>query len=124
MLVGLAMLGGCAAMETPVSMNTFEIDRVPMRKADQRDLDAFERGVSLATERDYEAAAGEFVTLIPRFRAAGDERHTAEAIFWAGYCYEKLSQQEAAAEYYHRVVRDHSKTLAATRAKQRLEQWR
>lgn len=101
-----------------------EATRPPeLQRVGTQDLAAFNRGVTLALEPRYEEAAGVFVELIPRFQAAGDRRRAAEAIFWAGYCYEKLSQYAMALEYYQRLVRKYSDSPATKRALQRLERF-
>ena len=94
---------------------------LPRQRVGTQDLAAFNRGVTLALEPRYEEAAGVFVELIPRFQDLGDQRRAAEAIFWAGYCYEKLSQYAVALEYYQRLVREYSDSPATKRALQRLE---
>ena len=45
-----------------------------------------------------------------------------EAIFWAGFCYQKLKRHGTAAEYYSQVMKHHPNTREAELAKARREQ--
>lgn len=87
----------------------------------RRELAEFNRAVELAAALRYEDAAQAFVAMIPRFEAARDAEYAAEAIFWAGYCHEKLGKPAIASEYYQRVLRQYPATrpvdLAAARLK-------
>jgi len=84
------------------------------------ELAEFNRAVEMVAELRYDDAARAFVAMIPRFEAAGDAEYAAEAIFWAGYCSEKLDRPAVATEYYQRVLRQYPHARPADLAAARL----
>jgi len=85
------------------------------------ELAEFNRAVEMVAELRYDDAARAFVAMIPRFEAAGDAEYAAEAIFWAGYCNEKLDRPAVATEYYQRVLRQYPHARPADLAAARLK---
>lgn len=84
------------------------------------ELAEFNRAVEMVAELRYDDAARAFVAMIPRFEAAGDAEYAAEALFWAGYCNEKLDRPAVATEYYQRVLRQYPHARPADLAAARL----
>ncbi len=116
--LGMAMAGcGAAPMFQPVGLAP-----VRARQSDAEDMKAYQKAMELVTALKYQEAVGEFVTLVRSFRAAGDDAQTAKAIFWAGFCYQKLKRHGTAAEYYSQVMRHHPNTREAELAKARRDQ--
>lgn len=110
----LAAGGGCQAdMEA-------RIDPRLVRRA-RPELAEFNRAVEMVAELRYDDAARAFAAMIPRFEAAGDAEYAAEAIFWAGYCNEKLDMPAIATEYYQRVLRQYPRGRPADLAAARLK---
>ena len=120
LLVALGMvMAGCGA--SPM-FEGVELTQVRQRTSDVEDMKAFQKAMELVVAREYQEAVGEFVTLVRSFRAAGDDVQTAKAIFWAGFCYQKLKRHGTAAEYYSQVMKHHPNTREAELAKARREQ--
>lgn len=107
-----AACGGCMAMEAYQPM--------PAR-THQQAIDEFNEGVSLASELRYEDAWREFEPLADKFETAGDPEHAAEALFWAGYCNEKLGRNEKAAAEYQQLLQEYPGSRPAERAAERLK---
>ncbi len=105
---------GCSAVPEAI------FTRYGPTRTSERDRADFERARRLVTELHYEEAAGKFASLAERFALTGDSDRSAQSMFWAGYCYEKLDRLALAEEYYHRLLRRHPQTQSAQRAGQRL----
>jgi TolA-binding protein len=81
--------------------------------------DALADAVARVMEGRYEAAARELAALIAPLEASGDRRRAAEATFWLGFCREKQSRVDEAAELYGRVRSAYPLQPAARQAEQR-----
>ena len=83
---------------------------------DEEHVVSFNRAVEMASELRYEAAAAEFIRLIRLFERLGAAEQSAEAIFWLGYCYEKIGRPDEAKVVYSRCLMKYPRTLAAEQA--------
>lgn len=90
----------------------------------------FDEAVALVADLQYKQAADKFHSVVNPLDEAGDRRRAAEAVFWFGYCREKLADREigvmnqryldSAAKLYKRLIEYYPKTVAAARATERL----
>lgn len=91
------------------------------RSAGREVLSEYDAALALIGDLEYAGAAEKLSGLIPRFESAGDDLHTAEAIFWLGFCREKLGDGPAARQLYNDVIRRFGDSSAAQQARERLE---
>ena len=96
-------------------------EQAPLLRRARPELGEFNRAVEMVAELRYDDAARAFAAMIPRFEAVGDAEYAAEAIFWAGYCSEKLEMPAVATEYYQRVLRQYPRGRPADLAAARLK---
>jgi TolA-binding protein len=69
---------------------------------------------------DYERAESGFDEWLARY-AWADHPRTPQAMFWLGYCREKLGHPERARETYGRLLASYGDSPAAAQARQRIE---
>ena len=115
-----AALSGCADAGYAPQYKPDPVGK--MAKAPPAEVRRFNRSVALASELKYAEALEGFEQVIEPFEQAGRTERTAEAMFWAGYCHEKLGRPAAAAAYYPRAAELHPTTAAASQAARRLRQ--
>lgn len=120
--------GGCAARghEAPIALESLRpapeaADARLRRSAVPEVLAEYDAALALIADLQYAGAAEKLTGLIPRFESAGDARHAAEAMFWLGFCREKLGDAPAARQLYNDVIRRFGDSSAAQQARQRLE---
>jgi len=80
---------------------------------------AFNRALEMVMRGEYAPAAEEFRRLEKLFAEAGATRQTAEVIFWAGYCEEKLGNTEQAVQLYRRCYEIDRESPSARQAVRR-----
>ena len=114
-LVVAGLLSGCAA---PQAMYTRYIPRTRPGIPEQHGT-AFNRAVEMVMRFEYAPAAEEFRRLEAVFSEAGAPRRTAEAVFWQGFCHEKLGNTEQAKQLYRRCYEIDRTTPAARQAVRR-----
>ena len=116
-LTGVAAAGavGCSAVDYRQPAGTTD-----PRRTQQPLLERFHAALGLVAELDYAKAIAELARLQRDFDSVGDEEHSAETLFWLGYCYEKRQRREEAVAFYTRVVSTYSHTPAARQAAERL----
>ena len=84
----------------------------------------FHEAVLDASEGRYARADQAFRALADLAAARDDARRAAEALFWAGYCQEKLGRRAPAAATYREVLRAYPDQPAAEQAQWRLSRLR
>lgn len=122
----LAMLavGGCASPtqhQRQAQLAEANGNRFAPEAAREERGRLLDQAVALALDGRFEAALRHFAVLAERSEAAGDAEQMAEALFWIGYCHEKMGQMDTARKLYERVRRDHPRTPAARQASERLD---
>ena len=120
LLVALAWgLAGCGmAME-----DAPPVDKAGLYRSSQKDPASrrFHEAVLDVSDGRYAAAERSFRALGEALGARGDARRAAEALFWAGYCQEKLGRADAATATYRQVLREYPEQPAAEQAQWRLK---
>ncbi len=119
LLLVVAAAAGCASQSQ--WWRGHDPTRPSQMVATRQDVVTLEEGVALASKLDYDAAALKFSEVLPRFEAAGDDKRSAEAAYWLGFCREKQGQTLQARELYERVLKDYRRQPAARHARRRLE---
>ncbi len=89
----------------------------------------FDEALALVADLQYKQAADKFHSVVDPLDEAGDHRRAAEAVFWFGYCREKLGDLDSARRQayrdsarllYKRLIEHYPKSAAAARATARL----
>lgn len=81
----------------------------------------YREALALIDKEEFAAAAAKFEQVFGQFDAAGDVVHSAEAMFWLGFCREKLNQNDLARQTYVMVIQRFAGTKPADYARQRLD---
>ena len=81
----------------------------------------YREALTLIDKLEFDAAAAKFQQVIGQFDAAGDMVHTAEAMFWLGFCREKLDRDDQARQAYVTVIERFAGSTPAEYARQRLD---
>lgn len=119
-----AVFGGCGVPESgnlgqPVR-NPLSVDPASPTSADQDSLSQFREAVNMVADLKYEAALPKLLTVSIDLEGEGDRARAAEAMFWLGYCHEKLNRHQDALDTYARIIKDYPATTAAKQANLRL----
>ena len=107
----LSAAGGCSS-----AMGNLMRERPVLDHTPEEDVAAFNEAVQLTSSLRYNDAIEQFEAVLPRLRAVGDDDRSAEAMFWMGYCYEKLGHTDGAAQWYARVRAMYPKHRVAEQA--------
>ena len=81
----------------------------------------YREALTLIDKLEYAAAAAKLEQVPGQFEAAGDIPHTAESMFWLGFCREKLAQADLARQTYVTVIQRFAGTTPAEYARLRLD---
>ena len=127
-MVGI-MLAGCASPEGQlrweIAPEIGEVEPAPVEsELSYRSamlVDELDAAVRVIVDLQYEAAAAKLEPLEPQFVGQRDRAHAAEALFWLGYCREKLAHPEEAQLTYQRVVTEYGDQPSARHARRRIE---
>lgn len=133
LLLGAAavVIGGCsskwAMRNGPKPRRAYPATTMP---AGANPVRVFDEALALVADLQYKQAADKFHSVVNPLDEAGDRRRAAEAVFWFGYCREKLADREigvmnqryldSATKLYKRLIEYYPKTVAAARATARL----
>ncbi len=118
-------VAGCAApqLDKATALNS-AANSVPgdaaTNSSDQDIVAQFDEAVAMVADLQYEAALPKLLTVGIELEAAGDRARAAEAMFWLGFCHEKLRHDQDAMDTYTRIIRDYPATTAAKEAGARL----
>ncbi len=85
---------------------------------------AFNAAVEMVSKLQYVEGMAGFERVLPGLQDTSDHRRVAEAIFWLGFCSEKLGRPAEAISRYDSVIRRYSDSPASSRARVRLSQLR
>jgi TolA-binding protein len=77
--------------------------------------------MGLITAGRYDEAAAKLAPLAAQYERSGQADSAAKALFWQGYCYEKMGRLEDALRLYIRVTKTYPETAAARQASERME---
>ena len=128
LVVGVGvMLAGCGAeMKWELTPEMAETEPAPAEsELSYRTamlVDELDTAVRMIADRQYEAAGGKLEPLEPQFLVQGDRARAAEALFWYGYCREKLNRPDEARLAYERVGKEYGDQPSARHARRRLDQ--
>jgi TolA-binding protein len=114
LVVAALALSGCAA---PRGAHD---NSVTMRET-PAGTGAMDEVMGLITAGRYDEAAAKLAPLAAQYERADQTDPAAKALFWQGYCYEKLSRVEDALRLYTRVTKTYPQTPAARQASERME---
>jgi TolA-binding protein len=81
----------------------------------------YREALTLIDELEYADAAAKLDQVLGDFEAADDTVHSAEAMFWLGFCREKLTQTDLARQTYVTVIQRFAGTTPAEYARLRLD---
>ena len=81
----------------------------------------YREALTLIDEIKYADAAAKLEQVSGQFEAAGDIPHTAEAMFWLGFCREKLHRDDLARQTYVMVIQRFVGSKPAEYAQLRLD---
>ena len=114
----LAFFGGCSSPfdsreEQPST------SRVPRSVAGAESL--YREAIKLIDGLEHAPAAIKLQQASDQFDVAGDDAHTAESMFWLGFCREKLGQDDPARQAYVNVIQRFPESKSAKSAQQRLD---
>ena len=106
-----AAVSGCAS-QTPQ-------DAMSLQRMGRQQTVAFNRAMEMVHDLKYEQAAGQFESLAVALDQTGPRPKAAEAIFWRGFCYEKMGRTTEAMMLYGQCVQKDPSSLAARQAADR-----
>lgn len=81
----------------------------------------YREALTLIDKLEYAAAAAKLEQVLGQFEAAEDIVHSAEAMFWLGFCREKLAQADLARQTYVTVIQQFAGSTPAEYARMRLD---
>jgi len=81
----------------------------------------YREALTLIDELKYADAAAKLEQVSGQFESAGDLTHTAEAMFWLGFCREKLHRDDLARQTYVMVIQRFAGSKPAEYAQLRLD---
>lgn len=81
----------------------------------------YREALTLIDKLEYADAAAKLEQVSGQFEAAGDLTHTAEAMFWFGFCREKLHRDDLARQTYVMVIQRFAGSKPAEYAQLRLD---
>ena len=108
-----AFIGGCGMMS-----------RVPLPRkvpAAPALMEAYRQALDMVDKLEYAQAEPKLEQVSGQFEAAGDMQHTAESLFWLGFCREKLHRDDQAREIYVTVIERFPGSKPAKYARTRLD---
>ena len=110
---------GCSAVyrHTPLSR-----EPAPSAESVKQAESEFHRGQELVLAGQYEEALTAIFPQARVFERAEQPARAAEALFWTGYCHEKLGRWADAASFYRLVTAKYPDTPAARESAKRLKQ--
>ena len=111
---------GCSAISDHLAFSSFGAKT----KSISANVVAFNAAVEMVSELQYAKAMVEFEQVLPGLQDASDHRRAAEAMFWLGFCSEKLGRPTKAISHYDSMIRRYSDSPASSRARARLSQLR
>ena len=79
----------------------------------------FDYALQLMADGKYEEAAGQLAPLAAEARAQGRPDLASKALFWQGYCSEKMGRTDDAVRLYDEVMKSYAGTAAARQAAER-----
>ncbi len=92
----------------------------PIKIKPQRTLtelvEAYEQALLAVSKLHYDKVVSDFKHLAERFVNVGDTSRAAEALFWHGYCLEKLGRKDDAITVYDRIMQSHPKSKVGQQA--------
>ena len=81
----------------------------------------YREALTLIDKLEYAQAAAKLEPVSEQFQAAGDIPHSAESLFWLGFCREKLHEDDQARQTYVTVIQNFAQTKPAEYARRRLD---
>lgn len=124
------VIGGCSGRwpmrERAKPRRAFPATTMP---AGADPVKVFDEALALVADLQYKQAGVKFHSVVDPLDEAGDRRRAAEAVFWFGYCREKLGDLDSARRQayhdsarllYKRLIEYYPKSTAAARATERL----
>ncbi|MDP6636605.1 MAG: hypothetical protein QGG42_17035 [Phycisphaerae bacterium] len=81
----------------------------------------YREALTLIDKLEYAAAAAKLEQVLGQFEAAEDIVHSAEAMFWLGFCREKLHRDDLARQTYVTVIQQFAGSTPAEYARMRLD---
>ncbi len=115
------MLAGCGAMPLPADRTgdtRHHVEGAPQATGEL--LDDYIHAMDLVDQARFAEALAELTEIEPLLAGVGDRPRAASALFWRGFCEEKLSRPNQAAARYRGVLEVYSDTKAADLARHRL----
>ena len=116
-------LAGCGAMGPQLGRTGEDQPRAVTGDTPQASgelLDDYNHAMDLVDQARFAEALAELTQIEPLLAGVGDRPRAASALFWRGFCEEKLSRPNQAAARYRGVLDVYSDTKAADLARHRL----
>lgn len=115
------MLAGCGAMPPPAARTGDAQAHVAAAPSATGELlDDYLHAMDMVDQARFAEALGELTEIEPLLAGVGDRPRAAAALFWRGFCEEKLTRPNQAAARYRAVLSVYSDTKAADLARHRL----
>ena len=117
------IFGGCSMMKEPFERRSDSTQ--PSMTATPRStvgaMKVYRDALKLVDKLEYAPAEIKLQTVSAQFDSAGDLDHTAESMFWLGFCREKLAQDDLARQTYVNVIQRFPQSKPAKHAQERLD---
>jgi len=81
----------------------------------------YREAIALIDKEQYAQASVKLERVVLQFDTAGDAVHTPKAMFWLGFCREKLGLDDSARQSYVEVIQRFPDSTSAEQARRRLE---
>jgi len=81
----------------------------------------YREALALIDKMEYAPAVVKLEQVVIQFDAAGDVVHTPQAMFWLGFCREKLALDDSARQAYVTVIQRFADSRSAEHARRRLD---
>ena len=119
LVVAVAFIGGCAGSYYKSAPRVDMSNTVPRTVVGL--MIAYREALALVDKLEYDPAEVKLEKVSAQFDAAGDPTHTAESMFWLGFCREKLHRDDQARQTYVTIIERFAGTKPARYARNRLD---
>jgi TolA-binding protein len=119
LVVAVIFIGGCAASYYKPAPRVDTSNTVPRIVVGL--MITYREALALVDKLEYDPAEVKLEQVSAQFDAAGDTAHTAESMFWLGFCREKLHRDDLARQTYVTVIERFAGTKPARYARTRLD---
>jgi outer membrane protein assembly factor BamD (BamD/ComL family) len=115
-LAGAAFIGGCGVMMSGSWQRSSTGEASDTRGA----MMVYQDAMGQIDKLEFASASAKLEQIFEQFESAGDTEHSSKTMFWLGFCYEKLAQDDLARQAYVLVIEQFPNSSAAELARTRL----